>query len=113
LPAGLVERINATERKVYVDCTKDQIEDAPRYDQAVTDHVDYRERLGSYYSGTYMPPGGSAVGVTDRSSTRLRMSRSNRFSTQSLRDREIPGQPTSGPLCVRIQNAADKMARDP
>jgi hypothetical protein len=57
VPAGLVERINATERKVYVDRTKDQIGDAPRYDQAVTDHVDYRERLGSYYSGTYMPPG--------------------------------------------------------
>jgi hypothetical protein len=58
LPAGLVERIDTTEKKVYVDRTKDQIKDAPRYDQAFTDHVDYRERLGSYYSGTYMPPGG-------------------------------------------------------
>ena len=58
LPVGLVERIDATERKVYVDRTKDQIEHAPRPDQAVTDHVDYWERLGSYYSDTYMPPGG-------------------------------------------------------
>ena len=58
LPVGLVERIDATERKVYVDRTKDQIEHAPRPDQAVTDHVDYWERLGSYYSETYMPPGG-------------------------------------------------------
>lgn len=57
LPAGLVERIDAAQRKVYVDRTKDQIEHAPRLDQAVTD-ADYRERLGSYYSGTYMPPGG-------------------------------------------------------
>ena len=58
LPAGLVERIDTTERKVYVDRTKDQIEHAPRPDQAVTDHVDYWERLGSYYSDTYMPPDG-------------------------------------------------------
>jgi hypothetical protein len=58
VPAGLVERIDTTEGKVYVDRTKGQIEDAPRYDKAVTDHVDYRERLGSYYAGTYMPPGG-------------------------------------------------------
>jgi hypothetical protein len=56
LPAGLVERIDATARKVYVDRTKGQIEHAPRYDKAVTDHVDYRELLGSYYSGTYTPP---------------------------------------------------------
>ena len=54
LPVGLVERIDATERKVYVDRTKDQIADAPRFH----DEVDYWDRLGSYYSGTYMPPGG-------------------------------------------------------
>ena len=54
LPVGLVERIDATERKVYVDRTKDQIADAPRFH----DEVDYWERLGRYYSGTYMPPGG-------------------------------------------------------
>jgi hypothetical protein len=58
LPAGLVERIDSTEKKVYVDRTKDQIKDAPSSDQALADHVDYWERLGSYYSGTYMPPGG-------------------------------------------------------
>jgi hypothetical protein len=54
VPAGLVERIDSTEKKVYVDRTRDQIKDAPRYDQAP---ADYWERLGSYYSGTYVPPG--------------------------------------------------------
>jgi hypothetical protein len=57
LPAGLVERIDSTEKKVYVDRTRDQIKDAPRYDdQALADHVNYWESLGTYYSGTYMPP---------------------------------------------------------
>jgi hypothetical protein len=54
LPAGLVERIDSAEKKVYVDRTRDQIKDAPRYDQA--HRVDYWESLGSYYSGTYTPP---------------------------------------------------------
>ena len=60
LPVGVVERIDATERKVYVDRTKDQIEHAPRVDPVpeVTDHVNYFEDLASYYSSTYMPPDG-------------------------------------------------------
>ena len=57
LPAGLVERIDSTAKKVYVDRKRDQIKDAPRYDQAMADHVDYWERLIPIYSGTYMPPG--------------------------------------------------------
>ena len=54
LPVGLVERIDVTERTVYVDRTKDQIEHAPRF----VDQADYLEDLGSYYAGTYMSPGG-------------------------------------------------------
>ena len=47
LPVGLIERIDATERKVYVDRTKDQIEHAPTDDEAVAEHVDYWESLAS------------------------------------------------------------------
>jgi ribosomal 30S subunit maturation factor RimM len=32
LPAGVVERIDTIEKKVYVDRTKDQIKAAPEYD---------------------------------------------------------------------------------
>ncbi|MBD0293469.1 MAG: PRC-barrel domain containing protein [Jiangellaceae bacterium] len=55
LPAGVVERIDTVEKKVYVDRTKDQIKDAPEYDETLADNTDYRERLGSYYSRTYTP----------------------------------------------------------
>jgi hypothetical protein len=55
LPAGVVERIDAAEKTVYVDRTKDQIKDAPEYYEAFTDNAEYREELGSYYTGTYMP----------------------------------------------------------
>lgn len=53
LPAGVVERIDAAEKKVYVDRTKDQIKDAPEFDEMLVEDVGYRERLGTYYTGTY------------------------------------------------------------
>jgi hypothetical protein len=55
LPAGVVERIDTVEKKVYVDRTKDQIKAAPEYDQTVDDAT-YRDRLGGYYSKTYNGP---------------------------------------------------------
>ena len=55
LPAGVVERIDTVEHKVYVDRTKDQIKAAPEYDQTVDD-AQYRERLGGYYAETYNGP---------------------------------------------------------
>jgi hypothetical protein len=55
LPAGVVERIDTVEKKVYVDRTKDQIKAAPEYDEFVDDAT-YRNRLGDYYTGTYNTP---------------------------------------------------------
>ena len=55
LPAGVVEQIDTVEKKVYVDRTKDQIKDAPEYDQTVDD-AEFRERLGGYYAETYNGP---------------------------------------------------------
>lgn len=57
LPAGVVERIDTVEKKVYVDRTKDQIKKAPEYDETLAEDTTYRERLGDYYSGTSAPPG--------------------------------------------------------
>jgi hypothetical protein len=57
LPAGVVERIDTEERKVYVDRTKEQIKDAPDYDEMLRNNPEYRETLGGYYSGTYERPG--------------------------------------------------------
>ena len=55
LPAGVIERIDPAEKKVYVDRTKDQIKDAPEFDEMLTDNDDYRQSLGTYYTGTYPP----------------------------------------------------------
>jgi hypothetical protein len=55
LPAGVVERIDTAEKMVYVDRTKDQIKDAPDYYDTFADNAEYREQLGNYYTGTYIP----------------------------------------------------------
>jgi hypothetical protein len=59
LPAGVVERVDDEEEKVFVNRTKEQIKNAPGYEDAVTGDEEYRERLGSYYG-----PGGA--GYRDR-----------------------------------------------
>ena len=55
LPAGVVERIDTVEHKVYLDRTKDQIKNAPEFDEHADD-ASYRDRLGGYYAETYNGP---------------------------------------------------------
>ncbi|HZO68608.1 MAG: PRC-barrel domain-containing protein [Kribbellaceae bacterium] len=53
LPAGVVERVDHDEEKVYVDRTKDQIKEAPEFDTDAGVDDDYRDKLGGYYGDTY------------------------------------------------------------
>ncbi|MFF5486099.1 PRC-barrel domain-containing protein [Streptomyces virginiae] len=58
LPASVVVRIDAAERKIYVDRTKGQIKDAPEFhrERHLGDAA-YHENLGAYY-GLGLPYGG-------------------------------------------------------
>jgi hypothetical protein len=49
LPAGVIDRIDAEEEKIWVNRTKDQIKDAPEYDDTMADNPDYRGDIASYY----------------------------------------------------------------
>ena len=51
LPAGVIERIDHEDKTVYVNRTKDQIKDAPEYDEARQADKKYRSALGDYYAG--------------------------------------------------------------
>ncbi|WP_433015026.1 PRC-barrel domain-containing protein [Kribbella sp. CA-294648] len=53
LPAGVIDRIDHEDQKVYVDRTKDQIKDSPDYDPDSGLNDEYRTRLGGYYGDTY------------------------------------------------------------
>jgi len=50
LPAGTVARVDHEDRRVYVDRTKDQINDSPEYDE---DTPAYRQQVGDYYTENY------------------------------------------------------------
>ena len=54
LPAGVVQRVDTAEEKVYVNRTKDQIKDSPEFDESLVGDTGYRSELGSYYG-----PGGT------------------------------------------------------
>ncbi len=49
LPAGVVSRIDHENKRVWVDRTKDQIKNAPEFDESMLSDTTYRERLGTYY----------------------------------------------------------------
>jgi hypothetical protein len=53
LPAGVVRGIDDTEERVYVNRTKDEIKNAPEFDDAMLDDESYHSTLGTYYG-----PGG-------------------------------------------------------
>ena len=51
LPAGVVKGVDEQEHTVFVDRTKDEIKNAPEYDEASQGDDEYRGQLGSYYGG--------------------------------------------------------------
>jgi hypothetical protein len=50
LPAALLKRVDVDDRKIYVDCTKAEIKDAPEHrpDNGIG-IGDYRAEVGAYY----------------------------------------------------------------
>src|SRR5687768_15227921 len=52
LPAGVIDRVDLDEEKVYVSRTKDEIKNAPEYDESRKADEDYRAELGAYYGDT-------------------------------------------------------------
>ena len=60
LPAGVIERVDPKEERVYVNRTKDQIKNAPEFDDSRREDPAYRDQLGGYY-------GEGGAGWRDRS----------------------------------------------
>jgi hypothetical protein len=49
LPAGVIDRIDTADETVFVDRTKDEIKDAPEFDESRYLDTEYRQELGGYY----------------------------------------------------------------
>ena len=58
LPAGIIERVDPDDETVFVDRTKDEIENAPPFGESTQPGEVYRTELGDYYgSRPRMGPG--------------------------------------------------------
>jgi hypothetical protein len=53
LPAGTVTHIDHTDRRVYLDRTKEQVKSAPEFDPDQVTEATYRDKVGGYYGDTY------------------------------------------------------------
>ena len=56
LPAGVIQDVDLDARQVFVDRTKDQIKNAPEFDEDRYTDETYRSDVGAYYgdpTGTY------------------------------------------------------------
>ncbi|MBN6053745.1 PRC-barrel domain containing protein [Nonomuraea sp. RK-328] len=49
LPASVITRIDPQEREVYVSRTKEEIKNAPEFDEARFKEPEYRTVMGDYY----------------------------------------------------------------
>ena len=49
LPAGVIRDVDLDSEKVFVDRSKDEIKNAPEFDESGYREPAYRERVGGYY----------------------------------------------------------------
>jgi hypothetical protein len=67
LPAGLVDRVDPDEKVVSLACTKDEVKQAPDFDEARDRDPVFREEIGGYfdpgrYRGLHGDPNGPTPG---------------------------------------------------
>jgi Protein of unknown function (DUF2795) len=94
LPAGVVERIDTADEKVFVNRSRDEIKNAPEYDPDNGATEPYRQQVGSYYAAR-------EVG-TRRSENRPKRTR-RKMSSSSRRQTRASDEPTRDELYARAK----------
>ena len=56
LPAGVINRVDESDKRIFVNLTKDQIQNAPEFDANLFRDRTYRDEVGTYY-GANRPAG--------------------------------------------------------
>jgi hypothetical protein len=63
LPAGVIDRVDRDDETVFVNRSKDEIKDAPEFDEDTYRESSYRDEIGAYYGRQRTTVGG---GPTDQ-----------------------------------------------
>jgi len=61
LPAGVIERVDRDDETVYVNRSKDEIKDAPEFDENTYREGSYRDEIGAYYGRQRTTVGGGST----------------------------------------------------
>ena len=88
LPAGVVERVDSGDRKVFVNRSREEIRDAPEYGEPGATDL-YRQQVGSYYGGL------GEAGPARRSATRRTTSGRRLTNTTRRRTSKQSGSSSS------------------
>ena len=67
LPVGVIHRIDEKDHRIWVNLTKDQVKNAPKFDESRFRDITYRDELGTYYGKNR--PAGPDYGKDDRGFT--------------------------------------------
>jgi hypothetical protein len=61
LPVGVISHVDTQEHKIWVSLTKDEIQNAPEFDESMLRDQRYRDQVGTYYGQRVRrsAPGGS------------------------------------------------------
>jgi hypothetical protein len=59
LPVGVISRIDEQDQRIWVNLTKDEIKNAPEFDESTYRDQGYRDELGTYYGDRVSQPGGT------------------------------------------------------
>jgi hypothetical protein len=51
LPAGVIRDIDPDTQTIFVGLTKDEIKNAPEFDESTYREQSYRDKVGNYYAG--------------------------------------------------------------
>ena len=61
IPTTLVERVDTEKRRIYLTATKDEVKQAPDYDESRRDDKRYRDDVDAHYEGTRAKSSGAAT----------------------------------------------------
>jgi hypothetical protein len=69
LPAGVISRVDQQDERVWLNLTKDEIKNAPEFDESTFRDQDYRDQVGTYYGGRAARTGATDFDTTQSGST--------------------------------------------
>ena len=106
LPAGVIERIDTDEERVFIGRTRDEIKSAPEYDPERDVSMGYRQEIGSYYAARRV--GSAGARRTSARSSRAGQAKRSTSRGQTTR-RRSSGRQNEGPTKEELYEQAKRL----